>query len=295
MSGNNPYRVLHINIFFYVQETRLFTMIQETGHKIMNDIEDVKTQALFNEAGICAHLIGTGLTNIRKAHFMQKAHFGSAFFELTIGIERLCKIILIKRYQKNNSDAFPTNEYIRKFSHEICSLIHEVVKNNKTEFIEKDNIADAIIRFLSEFAKTTRYYNLDSITGTLPKEKDPLVMWNKIAEEIIKRHYKDKKFSLTENKMIELVQENASFLYHDLNGNLIDNARDFFYVGRTAETVQKYSVYYLYGILKDLLNVVHKEEDEYYSMPLVSEFFPFFYDGALTKREILLKKNWIYK
>lgn len=34
----------------------------------MNDIEDVKTQALFNEAGICAHLIGTGLTNIRKAH-----------------------------------------------------------------------------------------------------------------------------------------------------------------------------------------------------------------------------------
>lgn len=69
----------------------------------------------------------------------------------------------------------------------------------------------------------------------------------------------------------------------------------FFYVSRTVETVQKYSVYYLYGILKDLLNVVHKEEDEYYSMPLVSEFFPFFYDGALTKREILLKKNWIYK
>lgn len=52
----------------------------------MNDIEDIKTQALFNEAGICAHLIGTGLTNIRKAHSAPQASLRGGLFRVPLSL-----------------------------------------------------------------------------------------------------------------------------------------------------------------------------------------------------------------
>jgi 6-pyruvoyl-tetrahydropterin synthase len=260
----------------------------------MKDIEDPKIQAMFREVGICAHLIGVGMTTIRKADFVNAWRYGGSFFELTIGIERLCKIILIRKYQRENSDAFPNNNYIRSFSHVIKNLVLEVTKNYDNQYIGKNEIADQIIIFLSEFAKTNRYYNLDTITKNLPKENDPLYIWNEISEHIIQKHYKEKKFSPIESALIDTLQENAMYIHHDLHGNLIDNARDFYTLGKTVTTVQKYTIFYLYMIIKDLLNVVHNEEDLYYTMPVISEFFPYFYEGSLTKTQILNKKGWVY-
>jgi hypothetical protein len=79
------------------------------------DLHDPKVVAMFREAGICSHLIGTGLNNIRKADFVKDWKFASSFFELTIGLERVCKLILIRQFQRENSGEYPPNNHIRKW------------------------------------------------------------------------------------------------------------------------------------------------------------------------------------
>jgi hypothetical protein len=259
-----------------------------------DELDDPKVQAMFREVGICSQMIGAGLTNIRKADFVTHWKFGSAFFELTIGVERFCKLIIVRRYQRLNNGAFPDNSYVRRFSHSIEDLIREVTKECDSECIGKNDIVDQIIIFLSEFAKESRYYNLDSLTKNLPKEKDPLRIWKSIQNAILKLHDKKREYSPGEKKIIGALDEIAIFRYRDLDGTGINNAVDFYEVGKAVDLIQSYSVYYIYLLIKDIVSVMQTENDLYYAMPVMTEFFPYFYDGALEKKHILKKKRWNY-
>ena len=50
---------------------------------------------LSNEASLTASLLGNGLNALRKADLYNKGLYYQAFFSLSIGIERLLKIIVI--------------------------------------------------------------------------------------------------------------------------------------------------------------------------------------------------------
>ena len=238
-----------------------------------NPLEDPKVNSMIRELGIVAHLIGSGLSTIRKADFVQHGKFGSSFFELTLGLERICKIVIIRKYQRINNGDFPTNQYIRNFSHSIKDLISEVFNGYETKYIGKDEIIDDMIEFFSEFAKSIRYYNLDSITKNMNPQNDPMKLWSKIQDKIVERHYKGKTYSDFEEMIINGLEDHATFIHRDMEGNTINGARDFFERGKTIETIQSFSVFYIRRIMVDIVKIINTEESKYYVIPVMSEIF----------------------
>ena len=79
---------------------------------------------------------------------------------------------------------------MKKYSHDIEKLYNRAVaiSNQINEKIpEKDElhkIDKKILEFLSIFAKTTRYYNLNALSS-MPKEECPLTHWNFIIMMIV--------------------------------------------------------------------------------------------------------------
>lgn len=252
-----------------------------------------KTIATIRELGIASHLIGTGLTSLRKADFANQSNFGSSFFNLSLGVERLCKVILIRQYQRKNEGKFPSNAYVRKYSHSISDLVDEISSGYDLDYLDKDPLLKKIIEFLSSFAKSTRYYNLDSLTKEVPLEKDPYLNWYHIQKKILtripNRHDSDESGA----DVIDGMEDIILVQYTGLNGKAIQSLESFLSQSRKSEKIKSYSVYYLYQIIFDLVQIASEEDRSFYEPPSIDEFFILFKNIPMKKHEILRKKNWL--
>jgi len=250
---------------------------------------------LLKEAGIASSSINNGLTSLRKANFVQKSHYYQVFFQLTIGIERLMKLIIIHNFRIANNNKFPDNKILKNYGHNINDLFKIVSKYKPNDFKFKldDPIYDQILNCLSNFAMSSRYYNLDTLTGRTDFiNKDPLKVWNEIQEEIKKRHYKEKEFKPEVKLMIEEINEISVYRYHDESDNLINNAQTFYDKGKSIKVVQEYSVYYLYKIINYLVEILSYFEYENNIYPYLREFFPLYQGDWWSILEIRRKKDW---
>gem|GEM_PF-2370802 len=112
-----------------------------------DDINSKPVKLLMKEAGLSATCLEQGLTSLRRANFMQKWHYYQAFFLLTIGIERLLKIIIItiSRIEHNK---IPNNQELKNYGHDIENLFAKVSNqiNAKDDFLAKDPIYSSILR-----------------------------------------------------------------------------------------------------------------------------------------------------
>src|SRR5664279_585163 len=128
--------------------------------------------------------IGIGLTAIRRYNFTDKGQFFAGMFGFTIGLERLLKLIVILDYAQTHG-AFPANAYLKdNFGHRLNDLFAAARRINElrgspidTASIN-DPLSATIVNVLSTFAKATRYYNLDVITGgARVTDQEPLQQW----------------------------------------------------------------------------------------------------------------------
>ena len=78
-----------------------------------------KERVLANEASLTASLLGNGLNALRKADIYNKGLYYQAFFSLSIGIERLLKIILITQYRCAHEGDFPVDLDLKKIGHDL--------------------------------------------------------------------------------------------------------------------------------------------------------------------------------
>jgi hypothetical protein len=143
-----------------------------------------KFLALSREAGLAAESVAAGLTTIRKAHYGSGGIYTTAFFQLTIGIERVLKLILVVDFMLDNNGQFPDDKYVRSKGHDLSALIDSAksVANRRNLVLRfsypDDPITAAVVEVLTEFATATRYYNLDYLTGGRSKNmSDPLKAW----------------------------------------------------------------------------------------------------------------------
>ena len=70
-----------------------------------------KELQLKREAELTAAMLKSGLNSLRKAAaYGSMGEFCQSFFSLSIGIERMLKIIIITEYRTDNDGKFPTIE-----------------------------------------------------------------------------------------------------------------------------------------------------------------------------------------
>lgn len=261
----------------------------------MEDVLTEEGKLLLNEAGLSSTCIGQGLTILRKAHFTKKWNYYQAFFLLTIGIERLLKIIIISKYRSDNN-CFPNNSFLKEIGHDIkklISLVDSYTLNQNDYKILEDPLQLDIIEFFTKFAKGSRYYNIDQLTGQTG-QSDPLADWKEIQTKI-----KIQQGLFSEPLPSELVDKLNNvfrFIHHDENGKLISNSQQFFLDRNVIDKIQGYSIYYIWRIIKDLCDKLRYFEDTHSLFPFLQEFYPYFSDsfGSNNSSYIRKVKNWNY-
>jgi hypothetical protein len=255
--------------------------------------------ALMREASMSSMAIGIGLTHIRQYDFTCTGFFYSGLFSFTTGIERLLKIILIYDYRLNNGDAFPNNTYLKGLSHKLDDLIRKAREINKNQsmsvndsFLDQDLLYQRLISLFADFAVQARYYNLDYLTGKQQTGTEPLERWEKeICTEIVKRHYKQDNRKLELKKHLAKKLENVSQVQytHD-DGSEINTMAALMTYEDIVPTKQKYSMYYLYTIVRFFINLLTELGYKGNFYPYLREFFAIFNNA--DKDYILRKKVW---
>ena len=249
---------------------------------------------LTNEAGIAAIAIGEGLTALRKTSIMQRANSLYAFFSLSIGIERLMKLILIISYRNFNKNQFPQNGDLKKYGHNIHELFCQckIIANEHNEHelykdLASEAICNEILMFLNDFAIRSRYYNLDVLTGMSPKNEEPFKRWHdNINSPIILKHYKKRKNGDIIDAFLTNYEDLCYISISDFTGKAITSLGQLAYNDHVIDTCSKYSVFYTYKIIRFLSILLYRIES---SPPFLSEFFEKF---RCNDKEVMKTKVW---
>lgn len=224
---------------------------------------------LQREAQLSAEQIAIGMTVLGRANHAQPGLYSQAFFGLSIGLERLCKLIIIANHAINNRGNYPDNKVLRSVSHSVekgivhCREIANSVSATRRYAAEPDTqIHQAIVAILTDFADKTRYYNLDFITGAAGQSTDPIkAWWEKVAGPICIRHYSERRQRKNaENTalLMSIFGENSTVLHFAEDGTMIQDVQEFF--GRAGPTavVQKYGRLYTLQIVRWLATILYE-------------------------------------
>jgi hypothetical protein len=200
------------------------------------------------EASIAAELLASGATLLGRANYAHTGIYGQAFFNLSIGFERAAKLVYIADCAINNAGSFPSNDALKNsIGHDIDRLFGhaEAVSakwRNGKEYSERPstNIHNGITQTLTDFARKTRYYNLDRITGSQAarNSQDPMFEWNKrVIQPVIEKHstpVNRKKLDQDAHMISAKIEDHSLVGFTDEAGGSIDSV--YAASQRTGET-----------------------------------------------------------
>src|SRR5882672_8116882 len=157
---------------------RLFVLLQQEGY-------------LFRSC------LTTGLTALRKADLNDPGLYYTAFFQISIGLERLLKSIIIIEHIAAHGSA-PNEKQLRRHGHDLLGLVREASREQTPaadmirEVLEPGSINALLISFLSRFALNSRYFNLNALVGAR-QTKDPIAEWNQVVSRVLSEDEDPKK------------------------------------------------------------------------------------------------------
>lgn len=273
-----------------------------TGRR--DPFEHPEWHALHREAALVSQLIGAGVTALGRASYADGiGEYYTAFFGLSIGIERLAKLILIADHAIEHGGTLPDQNSVRKYGHKLSKLIEEADRitnkhdlqletydsKGQTKPLRKPDceISNAIIRCLDAFADASkgRYANFEAIGNpAFSATEEPIAKWwREVVEPILQKHYRGTRAEdgvKTRAKIIDAMMSGvSSVLYFDEVGGTMSDVNTA--SERTGQTqwAQKYGRFYTLSVVRWLAEIfaglVHKAVYEKNVDPLFGhdEFF----------------------
>jgi hypothetical protein len=145
----------------------------------------LRWHAIGREGHLSAEELATGVTILGRPTMLQKGLYTQAFFALSIGMERLAKLIVLADFAIGNAVRYPTNQQLKDLGHGIeglmkrCEEISLRYRSGQEYSIRpKEPIHQGIVTVLSEFGILSRYYNLDFLAGgKAAKLTEPIAAW----------------------------------------------------------------------------------------------------------------------
>jgi len=262
---------------------------------------------LLQQEGILAQsCFLTGFEFMVKGGFddVYKGHYYTSFFQISIGIERILKLILISHHMFQNSYQPPDKKTVKAYGHDLTALYQEAIKisytydNATLSELEDGSIRKNIFMFMNVFAAATgRYHNISNIAQVI--NPDPLTKWWDIIDQI-----KCEDFSEVMHSRIE------SEVFRRLNPKLQmqDIVEGTGYVSGMYKHIMVakanyYAVWNTLELIKPLIRVLSaipwkahqrdtSEKPPRYKSPHIpyyEEFFPILYTD---KKAALRRKRW---
>lgn len=241
-----------------------------------------KNGLLFMESNLTNTLLLGGLDSLKNASLFDVGNYYQAFFQLSTGLERLLKLIYIYDYRNKYKGKFPTDKELRKKGH----LINEMVETYAPKILE-NNIYRLVIEFMTDFNKTSRYYNLYALSGII--DANPIEVWGMIEVLILKKYKGD--IPEVSKEKAEFLKSIIDFDYRLNDGTKIENIRPILTEYEVKKYTQEYNVLVYYEIVRELVNKLTECQEEY-NYPDMKEIFKSFYIN-MEEDEIRKKDNWV--
>lgn len=255
--------------------------------------------ALQREASIGAEMIASGVTLLGKASSFRHGLYSQAFFNLTIGLERTAKlVVLLDYYFKNNHTFFDDKSLRDKYGHDLNKLLEtskriseKLVTDKRYKFPDTE-LHKKLIIFLSDFAKTTRYYNLNLLTSTGTNQHDPIKTWNADIGSLILKKYPLRKKSQVPEILIKAMEPHTRVMGtaedHSLLNSLMGAAQN----SHKSEHINKYGRLLILQIVRTMADTIseltmkaYKEQTS--DIPVLTDFFRIYHneDSYFLKRK----------
>jgi len=274
---------------------------------------DRRFALLVQECHLTRTTLLSGFDLLLKANVYQDkdGFFYSAFFEISIGLERLLKLAVITHHMLVNNYRTPTIRELRgKYGHDISSLHDEAMRIMSIYFRGKsrstsplDEVDSALVGFFSEYAVGSRYFNLNEICEA-KLGQGPVSQWFKLAHEVFRTHtasHRVEKESLDIFYKMDREGIRNTFTHHkDESGQLL-MVGDCLYrqlvmtksaplvIWRLIEVFRP-----VYHLLEEMSQTAATHEREHGARtPIIPHYEDFFYFFLATKSDIKRRKRWL--
>lgn len=264
--------------------------------------------ALQSEGYLAQGCLSTGLTALRTARFPDKAAFYTGFFQTSIALERVLKLVLIVQRMRNHQFQPPSKTEIKQYEHDLirlysgCVPVAQSIHFARFSIPASGSIESSILAFLSEFATKSRYYNLDSLATSPSGYVDPLAAWDRILTQVlisdVPSDKRDKR--IAEARAVHaLLEDSISVIQHGMDGKRLSTEAAFI-VPAEHEVAVPYVMVRIFNVISpaivllgELCRVAFDEnlssDRAVHHIPLMHEFFGHFQG---TSAEIRSKRRW---
>lgn len=247
-------------------------------------------RALQREAQLAAEQIAMGTTTLGRANHAQTGLYAQAFFGLSIGLERVGKLIIVADHAIRTRGSFPTDTDLRKIGHDLSKIMGKceeiaLALDQTIEHISRPDSAThlAIVAELSDFATRSRYYNLNYLSGSSAGQADPIrAWWEHVAEPICDQHYSEQQRARDDAEAAIVgshLNEFTMVRHHGEDGTEITDSAALFSRAQATKVVQRYGRLYVLQIVRWLAAVLsdlsHRGAYEMHIDPLMGLYEPF--------------------
>ena len=248
---------------------------------------------LQQEAILANKAILLGFESMVKGGFCdyKKGFYYSAYFQISIGIERILKLIKISQYMFNNNYKTPSQKVLRDFGHNIQKMYEAVASESEDSTFDDISKYKSMLIFIDDFSKSkVRYHNISE----QEEVNDPILKWKIIIDGIIKndisttisRNVKNKVVSsLNPSLVAQDITDNTGYCNALLYDKLVDKA-NYWAIWNIIELIRP-----LIGVLDNISstnNNLSRVNDSLH-IPYYSEMFSFVYTD---KKTVLKRKIW---
>lgn len=225
--------------------------------------------AIGREVALVRQLVGAGVTALGRANYADRiGEYYTAFFGLSVGFERLAKLIIVADYAISHDGKLPKQQHVSRFGHrliELMAFIDEISKKHNLSLrygYPTEPISRRIVECLDSFAdaKKGRYANFVSLGDPNLGQNEPVrKWWDSVAEMILDKHYYGKEGQRrveSRAEMVHMVMSKDSMVLHTSENG--DPLRDLFSASvRTGQTefVQRYGRFYTLMVARWLSHV----------------------------------------
>lgn len=222
----------------------------------------LEQEGLLAQACLC-----NGLTALRRANLGdKKGLFYSAFFELSIGFERVLKLVLILDHMALNQLVPPDSKTVEDYGHKHRALFDAAKavcaarSMTALDGFQADSLPILILGFLDDFAHPGgRYSNINKLTGHRHQAMaDPIARWGEIASQIIQTQAtpRERERAQMNGRMAGIAfGDAAASLMSDLNQQRMDVA-PLHVRASELDTTAKYAIYALVILIAALRDVI---------------------------------------
>lgn len=259
-----------------------------------------------NESTFTGELLCDGLTALGKVQFPSKSELFHAFTSLSLGLERLGKMIIIIDYLIENG-TLPQAGYLKCIGHNLEKISKRVILLKRKYDFNLNYLQDLdssihqeIIRELSDFGTGDRYSNLNTLLGQ--PTQDPIQRWYKNVEsQIYKTKISRRKRLQIEEKsrlLAEMMDPNSMTAFVSID-NQIDNSLEKLLIMQLAsESIRPFRQLYVFQVVRLFVEILCKIQAKYcersqddidITLPYFSEIFVVFNneDGYIK-----LRRSW---